>query len=143
MPVASGAAAVGEMYALVKAAWDAQAPPVPPMFFEGTTYDTPDGDQEWAVVSVKHFTGRQVTHADAQGQKQESSGGRLFVEIRVPKGTGILRKYALAQVALDALRRPNAADGVWLRDARKQEFDAGGAWDRIDVLAEFSYEELV
>jgi hypothetical protein len=125
-----------EMLAVFKAAWDTTAAA------GNVTYsDKPARapNAAWARVTLRHATGRQSTLANAMGAKRYTQTGTLWVQVFAPVGDGLVTVYALAQTVVNAYR--SARGTVWYRNTRLQEVGSNGAFEHINVLTDFTYDD--
>jgi hypothetical protein len=125
-----------EMLAVFKAAWDTTTAA------GNVTYsDKPANvpNAAWARVTVRHANGRQSSLAGAMGPKRYTQTGTLWVQVFAPVGDGMVTAYALAQTVVNAYR--TARGTVWYRNPRMQEVGSSGAFEQINVLTDFTYDD--
>lgn len=126
------------IFGVFKAAWDATT------FF--AAYDDipatkPDGQSPWARVSITHATGGQGSLANHAGVRRWDRTGVLVVQVFAPIGDGIKTCYSLATLVSNAFEGSQGSD-VWFRNVRLNEVGVDGAFYQINVLADFSYEDV-
>lgn len=127
-------AAVDEMLAVFKAAWD----PAHPVLWPDVAGEVP-ASGSWARVTVQHFSGGQSSLANDVGAKKHTATGTLTAQIFAPIGNGKVTGYQLAYVVLQAYR--NARGSVWFRNHRVREAGNSGAHEQTNVLIDFSYDD--
>lgn len=127
-----------EMLAVFHAAW---GPLGYPVVWTDLPEDVPQAETVWARVTVRHATGRQASLAGEQGARRWNRTGTLFVQVFAPVGDGSTAVYAAAQVVADAYQAARGL-GVWFRNTRINEVGASGAFEQINVLTDFSYDDV-
>lgn len=125
-----------EMLAVFKAAWDTTAAAGNVSYSDKPATASAGG---WARVTVRHASGRQATLANAMGAKRYRQSGTLWVQVYAPVGDGMLLAYSLAQTVVNAYR--SARGTVWYRNTRLQEVGSSGAFEQINVLTDFTYDD--
>lgn len=73
------------------------------------------------------------------GTKRYTQTGTLWVQVFAPVGDGMVTAYGLAQAVVNAYR--TARGTVWYRNARMQEVGSSGAFEQINVLTDFTYDD--
>lgn len=127
-----------EMLAVFKAIWDTTA------YAANVVYDDTPGKPThaaWARVTVKHATGNQSTLGDAIGRRRFSNTGTLWVQVFAAVGDGSTNALVLANAVLRAYRAPIGGT-VWYRRQRIQEQPAAGAFNQVNVLVDFTYDDI-
>lgn len=116
---------------------------VPPSQLLASLMDGSSGTlTPWARLTIRDNDSSQRTLGGTVGQRILDNTGVLSVEIFVPSGAGMDLVHSLAKLVRDAFVGPNGAD-PWYRNARIQPLGEQGRFYRIQVLAEFFYEEIV
>lgn len=121
-----------------KAAWD---PKGFPAVWTDVPGSAPTSETVWARATIRHATGRQASLSDDQGAKRWSRTGTVYIQVFAPVGDGSKAGYDAAQLVVDAFqaaRHPN----VWFRDVRMSEAGTSGAFEQLNVLATFSYDDV-
>lgn len=136
---ATFAVANDEILTLFKTAWDAIGHDA---IYENVAGDPPTTAAPWARVTVRHFPGGQASLSDDAGAKRWTRNGLITVQIFVPTGEGKAEAYALAKVVADAYEGKRTPSNVWFRNVRPNEIGPDGAWFQLNVLAEFTYDEV-
>lgn len=130
-----------EMLAVVRTAWLAALQPASSLVFPDVPGSKPpDGRVPWARVTVRHATGRQSSFGNAQTRRKFTQTGTLWVQVFAPTGDGLVTAYALAQTVVNAYR--TAQGTVWYRNSRMQEVGSSGAFEQINVLTDFTYDDV-
>jgi len=100
----------------------------------------PASETPWAGVKLLHLGGGQASLSGETGSRRFNRRGILRISISVPAGGGQTKAYQLAQLVANAYE--DAKLDVWFRNIRIKEVGASGAFEQIDVLADFSYDEV-
>lgn len=127
-----------EMLAVLKAAWDATAVPSN-MSYPDKPFEPPD-NEAWGRVTIRHANGQQRTFSAAMRQLRYARTGTLWVQVFAPAGDGNVTAYGLAETVVNAYQ--GARGTVWYRNVRMREQGADGAFSRVDVLADFTYDNF-
>lgn len=127
-----------EMFSVLKAAWDTTTVPSN-MAYPDKPF-SPPSDSAWARASIRTATGRQSNLAGAMGVKRYTQTGTLWVQVFAPVGDGMVKAYALAQTVVNAYR--TARGTVWYRNPRMQEVGASGAFEQVNCMIDFSYDDM-
>lgn len=123
-----------------KAAWDTTGHVA---LYENVKGDKPSGNSDpWARVTVRHSFGEQATLANAGGQRRWNREGIITVQVFIPLGEGLSEGYALAKIVADAFEGAATPSAVWFRNVRVNEVGPDGEWFQINVLADFTYDEI-
>lgn len=141
-----------EMFALFNAAWLAGTAAivgyVPEVRWQGITKETkPDESKFWARVSLQTVGGEQASLsncAGAIGQKHYTDFGLIFVQIFAPKSgqQSQLKLSRLGMLARNVFRGVSTDHKVWFRNARINELPDELEFHRLNVVAEYEYDEL-
>lgn len=135
--------AVDEMYALVNGAWVAAGYPYEHVDWPGVANYVPPTDAPWMRVKAIHADGGQASLAGGLGKRQKwSRVGTLWVNIFTINGSGLSLGYQLAKIVVDSLEGKSTDRCVWFRRVRTNEIGTSGIYQQINVLADFSYEEI-
>lgn len=101
----------------------------------------PASELVWARVTLKHATGTQTTLSGRVGGRQFEQKGTVTIQVFAPVGDGSTAGYSTAQALKTVLENPNVSD-IWYRNARLLEIGRSGAFEQINVLADFSYTDV-
>lgn len=140
MTVASTTVARDEIYAVLKTAWDAQTPPVPPMIYPDTIGEPP-ATGAWARATIRHAFDEQASFAEL-GSRRYTSSGILIVQIFAQVALGYATLDPLIDVVKNAFRGATTPGGIWFRNARVVEVGRDGPWEQVNVLADFEYDQI-
>lgn len=124
-----------EILAIFKAAWDTTGY----IALYPDVGGKPPDDAAWARVQTRHATGRQSSLTGGLGTKRWTQVGVLTVQVFAPQGDGMKEVYRLAELVLNAYR--DAHGSVWYRNPRMREVGTSGAFEQINVLVDFTYDE--
>ena len=139
-----------EIYGLFKTAWDGDvASSSVLVLYENVPGEPPDAVNTatgklppYARVSVRHFTGGQSTLSGGLGRRTFSRNGAVTVQIFTPIGDGLALSDTLVPIARNAYEGVDTASGVWFRNVRHVEVGPTGAWYQVNVIADFTYDEI-
>jgi hypothetical protein len=126
------------MLSVFKQAWDTTG-----LFaaYDDLPASKPSGQSAWARASITHATGGQGSLSNESGVRRWDRTGVLSVQVFAPVGDGIKTCYALATLVSSAFESSQGSD-VWFRNVRLNEAGVDGAFYQINVLADFSYEDV-
>ena len=123
---------------IFKDAWDATGYNA---FYDDKTGQIGASENPWARATLQHVTGGQSSLSGASGTKRFTEIGNVFVQVFAPVGDGSTRCYELAQLVRNAFRDSRHAE-VWFKNVHLEEVGVSGAFDQINVIATFSYDEV-
>ena len=103
--------------------------------------DVPKGETVWARVTLRHATGGQASLAGEDGARRWKREGTLFVQVFAPVGDGSVKVYATAQAVSNAFQSARGLS-VWFRNIRINEVGTSGAFEQINVLVDFTYDDV-
>lgn len=126
-----------EMLANFFAAWKELNYPV---VWTDVPGDVPNAKTVWARVVIRHANGGQGSLSNEHGKKRWFKDGTIFIQIFSPVGDGSVAGYLAADAVMDAYK--TARDCVWYRNIRMQELGSDGAFEQINVLIDFSYDDV-
>lgn len=122
-----------------KDVWDATGYPV---FYTDIPSAVPPSNCIWARVILRHGEGKQASlTGPANGEQRWCNEGTVFVQIFAPVGNGSSDAYDAAQIVLNAFRDASGLE-VWFRKSRINEIGTSGAFEQINVLSDFTYDEI-
>ncbi len=138
-----------EILGLFKAAWDANTPVlngsvvVPVQWPGGAVYEPPDATKPFARIKIQEGPSPQRTFG-RPGQRRFTRPGLVTVQVFAPVsvGGGLSLGSNLATIARNAYEGIGTASGLFFRNCRIQEIGNSGAWEQINVTAEFEYDEV-
>lgn len=129
--------AVDEMLGVFTAAW---TPTGFPVVWTDVPGNPPTTETPWARVTVKHATGRQGSLAGEVGTRIFDRTGTIFIQVFTPVGQSMSESYRLAQLLVNAYE--DARLEVWFRNTRMKEVGASGAFEQVNVLSDFLYDDV-
>ncbi len=141
-----------EIVALFKTAWDAGGDSTGiEVLYQSDGRQPPDAEETgedglsvpWARFSIRHGSGETRTVGNAAGQQKETQEGILTCEIRVSLTQGLRQADKIAKIVKNAFRGQRTAGGATFKNVTSQERGRDGVWFRMDVLADFEYDEIV
>lgn len=143
-------AARDEIFTLFKNAWDlsiAIAGYVPEIDYQGMQpLAPPDVSKHWCRVSIQTVGEHQASLANdggMPGTRTYTTFGLIFIQIFSPRSAsnafeeGIL----LGQIAKAAFRGKTTPGKIWFRNVRLNELAPENSFYRLNVVAEFEYDE--
>jgi hypothetical protein len=125
--------------AVFKAAWDVTGFPV---VYDDVAANVPDSNTVWARVTLRHATGgRASLSGPINGCVRYNRTGVVIIQVFAPVGGGMKAAYDAAKVVSDAFE--DSSDlAVWFRNVRINEIGVRGACEQINVLADFTYDDM-
>lgn len=139
--------AIDEMLSLVNKHWSSETPAVNDgdvaelVFDETGNPKSKKHDAPWARVTVRHNDGQQRSMG-TRGNRRFERSGQVIIQVFAPKSEGVTLRSKLGKIAIDSLEGNSTPGGVWFRNVRAQELGPDGAWSRVNVVADFSYDEI-
>lgn len=140
-----------EIQAMFLTAWNASAaaanggvlPKVYWQWVEVRDTGKPKGTEAWVRVTVSHNEGGQATFG-TPGNRVFDRTGTVFMQVFTPQKSdqGGTRLEALGVIARNAFEGRATAGDVWFRNVRLQEASPDEPWWQLNVLADFSYDEI-
>lgn len=97
------------------------------------------GTASWARITVKHVDGKQRGFG-GDGTRRFENIGILCIEIFTPVGTGHLAGDRLAQDAKRYIEDVRSSQ-VWYRNIRAADVGADGGYQKINIYADFEYDD--
>jgi hypothetical protein len=143
--------AMREIVALFRTAWNANAAAivgyVPEIRYVGVTgSDSPPPNKYYARLSYQQVANGQtgVGTPYAAGQSMYTASGLVFVQLFGPisDATVWAKLKSLAVVARKAYEGKKTASDVWFRNVKINELSPEDNWQRINVVADYSYDEI-
>lgn len=131
--------AVDAIYGVFKTCWDAY-PGTNAALYDGMPGNPPTGDVLWARATVKHTTSSQTSLAGEVGSRRFTAKGFVWVQVFAPTGDGSTGARTAAQAIVNAYRDARLA--VWFRDVTLVDVGGDGAFSRVDVKANFEYDDV-
>jgi hypothetical protein len=101
----------------------------------------PSKEEVWARAVLRHATGGQATLAGADAQKRYEFTGTAIFQVFSPIGDGLSAGYENAKKVVNAYQSARNPD-IWFTNVRIQEVGGSGAFEQINVLVDFSYDDV-
>lgn len=119
-----------------KTAWD---PLGYPAVYEGISAGVPQTQTIWARPTIRHSIGFMASLRACDGSKRNTQEGTVFIQVFAPVGNGIVAAYNAAQPVWNAYidsKNPS----VWFKNIRINEMGRDGAFQEVQVHADFTYD---
>jgi hypothetical protein len=127
------------MYGLLQAAW---APTGNLLIYDDAKADNPNGAVPWARITVRHNAGGQNTISKQAGKSRYNRSGTLYVNLFAPPGDGLRSLDPLVKVVLDAFEGKTTSGQIWFSKISVRELGIVQGYYQINVLINFSYDEI-
>jgi hypothetical protein len=117
----------------------------PIIVYQGVDKETtPDVNKLWLRASIQTVLEGQATLSGNDLTRRYTTDGLLFVQIFIPKSQSQSYAFGLgvADLVLKAYRGKSTPNCIWFRNVRRQELPQETAWNRINVVAEYEYDEI-
>lgn len=132
--------AVDDILTFFKDAWDATGYTA---IYPNIGGDAPTTVAPWARVTLQHILPQgQASLSGALGTQRYERNGILTVQIFTPLGEGLAELYQLSKIVTDAFDGKATPLHVWFRNARVSEVGPSGHWYQVNVLVDFTYDEI-
>lgn len=138
-----------EMFTMLLTAWNLNAMAVvgliPAIQWQGLDISPiPPQGVPFGRATVHHIEGGQSTLGNSQGKNTYERVGILTFQVFGPLGSGkgLTIAEGLANIALNAFEGKASPGGIWFRNCRLNEVGVTDGWFQINVLAEFTYDEV-
>jgi hypothetical protein len=126
---------------LIKAAMDANAPSTV-IVWDDQKAPAALGNSPWVRVSVRHNSGGQSTISRVNGKSRYSRSGTVYVNLFAQPGDGLRTIDPLTKIALDAFEGKTTPGQIWFTKARVRELGVVEGWYQVNVLVNFSYDDI-
>jgi len=135
-----------EMHAQFLTPWKAQSAAVagyvPDVVWDEEGKPGPKAhNKAWARCIVRHGGGSQRT-LGGRGSRRFSREGFVFVQVFVPRGEGVTLADRLGKIASTAFEGNATPGGIWFRNVRAIEVGSDAQWYQMNVVAEFTYDDI-
>ena len=126
---------------------DAVRPHGWPLLFQDTASDPDRGGSApsapvWLRATIRHGDGFQSSlTGPLEAKKRHTQEGVVIIQIFAESGDGGKAAYDAAQIVSTALKKSRDIP-VWFRRVRINNVDSKGPYDQINVLADFSYDDV-
>ena len=140
--------ALAEIFAAFNTAWQAGTASIvgyiPVIIWPGSDTGVPDASKFWVRISTQGVGSEQSTLAESvvtQGSKRFETFGLIFLQIFAPKRSDSATKSKkLAMLAQNTFR--DGTLNVIIRNARIQELPEENGLIRINVVADYEFDEI-
>ena len=128
--------AIDSINGVFHAAWN----PAYPVKWDDLPGDVPDTETPWAKVHVQHTDGKLSSLGGGKLLRKWHRDGVIFVQVFAPAGPGKALAVSLGQVVVDAYQTANTE--IQYKNVQLVEFGAVGAFSRVDIFANFDYDDV-
>lgn len=126
-----------EMLAIFKIIWDDQGYTA---VYTDVPGSPPSASKPWARPTIKHALGGQASLSSDVGTQIYTQVGTLFIQVFAPLGDGGKKANDLAQLLLVAYSTARGGS-VWYRNQRLKNVGSDGAFENVNVLIDFTYDD--
>lgn len=128
-----------QILTVFKTAWDTTGCPA---LYPDTPGDPPTSATVWARATLRHATGRQASlSGPINGCVRYERTGIVIIQVFAPVGDGSTAAYDAAQTVVRGFEDARGLD-TWFRNVRINEVGTKGAFEQINVLADFTYDDM-
>lgn len=138
-----------EIFAFFKQYWDAEttaiAGYIPNIEWQGVQpRNIPDTARHWCRISIQAVSEGQAAFSNDLGNQKFTAFGLVFAQIFSPRSesNGFEIGIALGEVGKKAFRGKKTVGGIWFRNVRLVELEPEDSFYRLNVVAEYEYDEL-
>lgn len=103
---------------------------------------TPDKDQTWARIKIKHGDSSQRSLADMSSKAIFSRVAFIMVQIFAPRNTGQTQTDIVGQLMLDTFEKKHASGCMRFRDTSIREIGIDGSFFNTNVTSIAMYDQL-
>lgn len=128
--------AIDSISAVFYAAWN----PTYPVKWEDLPGDVPSTETAWAKVLVQHTGGELSSLGGGKLLRKWHRDGVIVVQVFAPAGQGKTLAVSLGQTVVDAYQTANTE--IQYRNVQLVEFGTDGAFYRVDIYANFDYDDV-
>ena len=117
----------------------------PLIIYQGVDKETtPDPSKLWLRASIQTVLEGQATLSGNDLKRRYTTDGLIFVQIFIPKSKAQDYAFGLgvANLVLKAYRGKSTDNCIVFRNVRRQELPTETAWNRVNVVAEYEYDEI-
>lgn len=126
-----------EMSEVFRAAWAASAFSDKVVIWDDVGRPPPNSDL-WARLTIRHADG----FGAALGNHLFRRVGTIWIQLFAPTGEGFTRLDQMGMVAQAAYEGQSTPGGAWFRNVRPRETGVDGAFQGLNVLVDFEYDEV-
>ena len=132
--------AVDDILGLFKTAWDTTSYIA---IYPNVGGEVPSNvENPWARATVQHIDGGQASLSGGLGTQRWERSGIFTVQIFVPSGEGLSEAHILGKLITDIFEGVSTTNGVWFKNVRINEIGPDGEWYNLNVLIDFTYDEV-
>ena len=128
--------AIDSISAVFNAAWN----PAYPVKWDDLPGDPPNTEIPWAKFHVQHTDGRLSSLGGGKLLRKWHREGVIVGQVFAPAGQGKTLAVSLGQVVVDAYQ--TASTEIQYRNVQLVEFGTDGAFYRVDIYANFDYDDV-
>lgn len=110
------------------------------MLYDDVPGAIPTNEITWGRAKVLHTAAGAGSISGASGTTRYQNNGLVWVQLFAPRGDGLVAARAAAQLFVNGFRTARMA--VWFRNVGMNEMGSDGAFERIDVKANFQYDTI-
>lgn len=110
--------------------------------YDGFKGEKPTTQVPYARITVRHNDGGQSTISRLAGKSRYERVGTLYVNLFAPPADGLRAIDPLTKTVLDAIEGKTTPRGIWFTKVRVRELGVVEGWYQVNVLANFSYDEI-
>lgn len=128
--------------AMLKVFMDAWVPLGFPAVFTDVPGEVPTTQTTWARATLRHADGGQASlTGPINGCVRWNNEGTIWIQVFAPVGDGSSAAYDAAHVVAVAYQGARDQE-VWFRNVRINEVGTRGAFEQINVLIDFTYDDV-
>lgn len=117
----------------------------PLIIYQGVDKEVqPDSTKLWLRASIQTVLESQATLSGNDLKRRYTTYGLVFIQIFIPKTRAQDYAFglAVANLVLKAYRGKSTENCIVFRNVRRQELPPETAWNRINVVGEYEYDEI-
>jgi hypothetical protein len=139
--------AIDDIFKTFKTAWDTSSASIvgyiPEVRWPGVEEpEVPDRSKYWVRISQQTIADEQKSFRNGTCRSFETAG-LVFVQLFLPRSDSKSMQLGkkLANLSRNAFRKRSVNGGVWFRNSRIVEIPPEDAFFRLNVVAEYEYNE--
>ena len=118
------------------------------LFYDDEPKDAPDAGRgalnvigSWVRLNIRHED-RFMAAFTPETRKRYTATGTVTAQIFSPRGDGLKVGGDAAMVVRNAFEGQDTPGGIEFKNVRIREVGPSGTWYQINVLADFTYDEM-
>jgi len=118
---------------------------IPELRFPRIVYKEPvNPSVHWGQVSIQSVMSSQTAFGSGNKQRRYTEDGLIFIQLFAPKSEieGAEQQDQLAHIMRAAFRGRSVPGKIWFRNARINDLDPEDEMLRLNVVAEYEYNEI-